>query len=350
MKTKFQVLHERAITISKSYHRAESDLIAVLQEIDDCRGFREMGFKSLFDYATQALKLSESVSYNLIAIARKSKTVPKLQEMIRDHEMSVSNARMIAPILTVENQEKWLEAAASLSKRHLEKEIAKDHPQTQVTEQAKYVSSERLEFKMGLSEEVFEFFKRAQDLVSSQTRNSASFADAFKEIVLFYLKHNDPVEKAKRIHAKVQAQAQAQANTSVDLPVPGQVSERDSQNALKSKRAVKPSSQNQRFIPAQLQYAILLRDEGRCTQIGLKGERCSERRWLDIHHVLPLSQGGKTTLDNLKLLCRGHHRALHHAKNPLGSSTPFSFIRSKNVGTKPVHLKPEPSGVAVKMS
>ncbi|MFL5813687.1 MAG: hypothetical protein ACJ763_08925, partial [Bdellovibrionia bacterium] len=86
MTKSFTVLHERAIQISKAYLKAESDLIAVLQQIDDCKGYREIGHKSLFEYATQALGLSESISYNLITIARKSREVPKLQEMIRDQK------------------------------------------------------------------------------------------------------------------------------------------------------------------------------------------------------------------------------------------------------------------------
>jgi hypothetical protein len=49
MKTNFQFLHEKALQISKQYLRAESDLISVLQEIDDSRGYREIGLKSLFE-------------------------------------------------------------------------------------------------------------------------------------------------------------------------------------------------------------------------------------------------------------------------------------------------------------
>src|SRR5262249_53985260 len=121
MKNQFQVLHEKALQISKSYLQAESELIEVLQQIDRCRCYRELGYKSLFEYSTRGLKLSESVTYNLITIARKSVEVPQLQKMIKDREISVSNARMIAPVLTVENQDSWLSKASTLSKRELEK-------------------------------------------------------------------------------------------------------------------------------------------------------------------------------------------------------------------------------------
>ncbi|XVU23518.1 DUF222 domain-containing protein [Actinoplanes sp. CA-054009] len=35
-------------------------------------------------------------------------------------------------------------------------------------------------------------------------------------------------------------------------------------------------------------------------------------RWTDAHHVLSWAEGGTTTLDNLVLLCRRHHRLIHH--------------------------------------
>ncbi|MEU4242575.1 DUF222 domain-containing protein [Actinoplanes sp. NPDC026619] len=35
-------------------------------------------------------------------------------------------------------------------------------------------------------------------------------------------------------------------------------------------------------------------------------------RWTDAHHIIAWTAGGPTTLDNLVLLCRRHHRLIHH--------------------------------------
>ncbi|MBY0470520.1 HNH endonuclease, partial [bacterium] len=70
-------------------------------------------------------------------------------------------------------------------------------------------------------------------------------------------------------------------------------------------------NKNPRVIPAHLHHAVQKRDQAQCTHIT-QGKRCTERRWLDIHHKNPLSQGGETTLENLTLLCRGHHQLLHY--------------------------------------
>jgi hypothetical protein len=66
-----------------------------------------------------------------------------------------------------------------------------------------------------------------------------------------------------------------------------------------------------RKYSAPLKHAIQKRDRAQCTHLH-QGKRCTEQRWLDIHHKKPLSQGGETTLDNLALLCKGHHQLLHH--------------------------------------
>ncbi|MFL5815472.1 MAG: HNH endonuclease [Bdellovibrionia bacterium] len=297
MKTSFKVLHEKALQITKTNLRAESELISVLQEIDDCRGYREMGFKSLFDYATQGLGLSESVSFNFITIARKSREVPKLHEMIQRQEVTVSNARMIASVLTLENQDRWLSSAAELSKRELEKEIAREFPDRQVQDRTRYVSENRIELKIGLSEDVYELLKRVQDLVSSQSGRAATMEETLRAALELFVEKKDPMEKALRAEKRTAQRIDSK-------PVPGQA------NA--------PSeSSNLRFIPARLEHAVRLRDQGQCTHRSLQGVRCSERRWLDIHHIKPLSEGGMTTLDTLTLICRGHHQVIHHSPQQL---------------------------------
>ena len=50
---------------------------------------------------------------------------------------------------------------------------------------------------------------------------------------------------------------------------------------------------------------IRFRDRG-CTFPG-----CGSRRYIHVHHITHWAQGGKTTLENLTLLCGSHHRRVH---------------------------------------
>jgi hypothetical protein len=60
-----------------------------------------------------------------------------------------------------------------------------------------------------------------------------------------------------------------------------------------------------RSIPPAIRRALVARD-GRCQFPG-----CERRRFVDAHHIRHWAQGGETSLDNLVLLCRRHHRCVH---------------------------------------
>ena len=61
-----------------------------------------------------------------------------------------------------------------------------------------------------------------------------------------------------------------------------------------------------RTIPAAIRRALVARDGG-CTEPG-----CGRPdRWCDAHHIVHWADGGPTSLENLTLLCRRHHRMRH---------------------------------------
>lgn len=60
-----------------------------------------------------------------------------------------------------------------------------------------------------------------------------------------------------------------------------------------------------RQIPDTMRRAVVTRDGG-CRFPG-----CTRRRYVDVHHVVFVSHGGKTRLTNLTTLCRAHHRLVH---------------------------------------
>jgi hypothetical protein len=60
-----------------------------------------------------------------------------------------------------------------------------------------------------------------------------------------------------------------------------------------------------RAVPAAMRRALQARDAG-CRFPG-----CNHRRFVDAHHIHHWADGGDTSIDNLVLLCRHHHRLVH---------------------------------------
>jgi hypothetical protein len=68
------------------------------------------------------------------------------------------------------------------------------------------------------------------------------------------------------------------------------------------------AGRTRRLATGPLRRALVVRDRG-CTF-----PTCDRPpRWCDGHHVVPWTAGGPTRPDNLVLVCRRHHRLLHHS-------------------------------------
>ncbi|MDE0027481.1 MAG: HNH endonuclease, partial [Spirochaetaceae bacterium] len=67
-----------------------------------------------------------------------------------------------------------------------------------------------------------------------------------------------------------------------------------------------------RPIPAAVRRHVWLRDGGRCRyRDPLTGRRCNSSHLLQIHHLLPVAEGGGPEPENLALACLAHHRMCH---------------------------------------
>ena len=64
-------------------------------------------------------------------------------------------------------------------------------------------------------------------------------------------------------------------------------------------------------LPAATKHRVMLKFAGQCSHVDQQGERCRETKFLEIHHLKPIALGGGDHLENLTLLCSGHHQAQH---------------------------------------
>ena len=66
---------------------------------------------------------------------------------------------------------------------------------------------------------------------------------------------------------------------------------------------------------AKLKSAVIhevnQRDQAMCQAKLADGTACGQKRWLHVHHIKPVSEGGTDTTENLITLCSSHHRIWH---------------------------------------
>ena len=113
-------LDNRAKELAKTYISAEAALLTLLMEMKEQRVFITLGFTGIYSYCVHALRFSEAQSYYFKKVAEKSEEVPELKTAIEKGELSLSEARRIAPVVTHDNLEGWIEKAHTLSQKELE--------------------------------------------------------------------------------------------------------------------------------------------------------------------------------------------------------------------------------------
>jgi hypothetical protein len=63
-----------------------------------------------------------------------------------------------------------------------------------------------------------------------------------------------------------------------------------------------------RHIPNAVKRAVWRRDGGQCAFVAVTGRRCSERNFLELHHIRPYALDGSATVGNISLRCRRHNQ------------------------------------------
>jgi hypothetical protein len=301
-------------------------LIAALAELDARRLYLAEGCSSLFTYCTEVLHLSEHAAYLRIEAARAARKWPVIIALVADSSLHLTAVGLLAPHLTADNHRDVLESARHKSKRAVEEIVAALRPKPAVPS-----SVSKLPARLAA--------EKTETVNVSWTEQPAS-----KEPVLTAISTGSPgrppVEPPAAGGFLPKVRPLASGRYKVQFTISRETHDRlrEAQDLLRHRvpdgdvaaifdraltllladlrktrhaEAKRPRAQRShrpqdRYVPAAVKREVWTRDGGRCAFIGTHG-RCSERGFLEYHHVVPHADGGATTPDNLELRCRAHN-------------------------------------------
>ena len=347
-------LGDQIAELSAHLDAATARLLDLIREFDT-RGGWNTGFSSCAAWLTWRVGLDRGAARERVRVARALGTLPRLAQALARGELSYSKVRALTRVATPETEERLLAAGRAGTAEHVERivrgwrrmdrkaeaqETTRRHRSRAVhvyqDEDGMVVIRGRLEPEVGAG--LIQALTAAREALYQKAHAQnvpaeTSGADVLAEPPTMPQQQADALALVAEtaLHHGIDRGAPGeryQVVVHVDLPVltdpdaPGQsvlddgahVSGETAQRlACDASRVVMQHDSHGRIlevgartrtIPPALRRALQHRDRGcRFPGCGL--------RFGQGHHIRHWAHGGPTTLSNLALLCRRHHRAVH---------------------------------------
>jgi len=375
-------LGDQIAELSAHLDAATARLLALIREFD-ARGGWNTGFRSCAAWLSWRVGLDLGAARERVRVARSLGTLPLLAEALACGELSYAKVRALTRVATPETEARLLGVGRGGTAAHVERivrgwrrvdrqaetrETARKHASRGLhvyqDEDGMVVLRGRLAPEVGAlllkaleaaRETLYQQTRRAEpvtDPVADRPTRAQQQADALALLAETALHHGiDPGAPGERYQVVVHVDASALA----DPEQPGQSVLEDGAHvsAETSRRLACDASRvvmrhdpdgraveigaRTRTIPPALRRALLHRDRG-CRFPGC-GVAFGQG-----HHVRHWAQGGPTTLSNLALLCRRHHRAIHEEGYQV-DRLPDGALRFRRPNGWPLPDVPPPAAV-----
>jgi hypothetical protein len=303
----------RVKRLAMSERRATAALVRSLMELDVRRLYLGEGYSSLFTYCTQALHLAEGAAYNRIEAARAAQRFPAILTALEDGAVTLTTVRLIAPHLTSANHQDLLVRARHKGKREVEALVASLRPLPSVPSTIRELPEPR---QVPTDTNPVVLTSTTATPGPPVMTPAIRMASRPMETPLAPERYKLQITISSETHAKLR-RVQELGRHVIPSGDPAEIFDRaltlllqDLERrrcaAVTSPRATSTTEGGSRHIPAPVKREVWRRDEGRCAYIGREG-RCTERGFLEFHHVQPYAAGGAATTANIELRCRAHN-------------------------------------------
>jgi hypothetical protein len=320
----------RLSTLAGRERAASVDLVAHLAALDARPSvYLAQGFGSLHGYCMQALRLSEDAACNRIEAARACRRFPLILDLLASGEMTLTSVRILGRHLTPENHQAVLEKAKGQPLKRIDLLVATLAPQPDAPSLVRQLPTaaldapaptpevatsvppelwatttpspapptagprpivrptapERYRVQFTIGEATHEKLRRLQTLLRREIPSGDPGA-IFDRAVTLLLEHVE--NKKLGVTAK---------------PRPRPPIRRETDNG-----EIRTPPLPSRNVPRAVKRVVWKRDGGQCAFVSVDGRRCTEREFLQFHHVHAHAKRGPATVDNISLRCRPHNQ------------------------------------------
>ena len=378
-------LGDEIAELSAHLEAATASLLALIREFD-ARGGWNTGFRSCAHWLAWRVGLDLGTARERVRVARALATLPGLAEALARGDLSYAKVRALTRVATPETEARLLAVGRAGTAAHVERivrgwrrvdrhaearEAERQHAGRALhvypAEDGTVVLRGRLAPEVGAlllqaldagretlyqRRRVNELAPEISDPATEVPTRAQQQADALALLAETALHHElDPGAPGERYQVVVRVDADVLAGP--DQPGQSVLEEGPHVSAETSRRLACDASRvvmrhdgegrvvevgaRTRTVPPALRRALQHRDES-CRFPGCHVRVC------EAHHVRHWAQGGPTTLSNLALFCRRHHRAVHEEGYRI-ERPPDGALRFRRPDGRPLPEVPVPAAV-----
>ncbi len=310
---------------ARSFHSHLGDLLRVevgalaaflraLAEFDRRKLFRQLGHASLFDYLHKGLSLSRSAAHHRRAAAWLVQRFPEVLEPIEQGRLCFTTASILASVMTEENRTEVLPRFFGLSKQEALEVAAELKPREVVPERTVVTHAGPLRDVVHARAAPVPVEPAAMpDASGRDAETLPPWTSTGQKVRLGELgTARTTVEPltatASRLHITVSREFLSllkKARAGESHRNPGATDEQILKLALEA--LIEKQSKRTASVPAKVKREVVKRDEGKCQWKLADGSVCGATARLEIDHVVPRGKGGPSTVENCRVLCKGHN-------------------------------------------
>jgi hypothetical protein len=314
-------LLDRIAALAGRERETSAELVAHLAALDARPSlYAARGYGSLFSYCTQVLRLSEDATCNRIDAARASRRFPMILDLLASGAVSLTTVRMLRPHLTPENHEAVLAGASGRSRQEIVELIAHLAPRPDVPSSVRKLPATPLPAAhpsvpvtpAPAAPAVSQPEPAAHFLTPPPTARPIIEPTAPERYRVQFTVGKDTHDKLRRLQALLRREIPngdpgAIFDRAVTLLL--EKVEKAKLGATTKPRPIRPGTDNHsRHVPNQSRRVAWRKDGGQCAFMARDGRRCTERAFIEFHHVDAHALGGPSTPDNIGLRCRRHNQ------------------------------------------